>query len=96
MANGAPSSTDILNSAALGPRRVSGDAGAAEQYSLTELIAYDRYAKSLIAANTRRRGLRYTRTVPDGATARMMQVGQYQYWGWWPGPYGGAVPMWVP
>jgi len=37
---------DALEAAALGPRRVKGDAGEVEQYDLADLIEADRHVKA--------------------------------------------------
>lgn len=57
-----------LSAALAGPAKVTGDAGAVEQYPLVDLIAAHRYLAELAlgAAGTRTRGLRFNRLIPDG------------------------------
>lgn len=49
-----------------GPQRVSGDAGSAESYSLTELIKMKQFLAGKVAGVKVNRGLRFTRLIPDG------------------------------
>jgi hypothetical protein len=55
-----------LAAAVLGPKRVKGDAGEVEQFSMDELIAAEKYLKSLDAGSKARRGLRFTKLLPPG------------------------------
>lgn len=55
-----------LVSAAQGPLKVAGDAGSVEQHTLDELIKADQYLAAKDAASKGRRGLRFTRLIPDG------------------------------
>lgn len=63
----ATAASDALNAAIQGPAKVSSDAGSVEQHPLSELIRADQYMASKCAASKRRRGLRFTRLIPDGA-----------------------------
>lgn len=53
---------------AQGPAKVAGDAGSVEQHKPTEQIAADRYLAAKEAAKSKRRGLRFNKLVPPGAT----------------------------
>lgn len=53
-------------SAASGPAKVSGDAGSVEQHPLPDLIAADRYVRSIDAAKRPNRGLKFAKLVPPG------------------------------
>lgn len=87
-------STDETTSAAAlvaaltGPRKASGDAGSVEQFSVTELIAADRYVIGKVAAQQRRRGMRFNRLVPSGTVGRRgFELGggsgnDFGGWGW--------------
>lgn len=69
VANAENSVTALVN-ASLGPRRVQGDAGMVEQYSLKELIAVSQYLASIAAGKLRNRGLRFNKLVPPGTVER--------------------------
>jgi hypothetical protein len=56
-----------LSAALQGPARVSSDAGEVEQFPIGDLIKADQYVAAKCAAGKARRGLRFTRLVPDGA-----------------------------
>lgn len=64
----ADASLAALLAALAGPKRVAGDAGEVEQYSLKDLMEVHRYLAAQCAATNGRRGLRFTRLVPEGAT----------------------------
>ena len=53
---------------AQGPAKVTGDAGSIEQHSPSEQIAADRYLTAKEAAKSKRRGLRFNKLVPPGAS----------------------------
>ena len=53
---------------AQGPAKVASDAGSVEQHKPTEQIATDRYLAAKEAAKSKRRGLRFNKLVPPGAT----------------------------
>lgn len=59
-----------LVNALTGPRRVTGDAGSVEQFTLAELIAANNYLQAQAAGATRNRGLRFNRLVPPGTSGR--------------------------
>jgi hypothetical protein len=52
---------------AQGPAKASGDAGSVEQHPLPDQIEADRYLASKTAANSKSRGLRFTKLAPPGA-----------------------------
>jgi len=49
-----------------GPASVSSDAGTVQQHSIPDQIEAANYLAGIAAANSRRRGLRFNRLVPDG------------------------------
>lgn len=51
-----------------GPAKASGDAGSVEQHQLTEQIEADRYLSAKKAAQSKKRGLRFNKIVPPGAS----------------------------
>jgi hypothetical protein len=53
---------------AQGPAKASGDAGSVEQHKLTDQIEADRYLRSKAAAQSKKRGLRFNKLVPPGAS----------------------------
>jgi hypothetical protein len=53
---------------AQGPAKVAGDAGSVEQHKLAEQIEADRYLASKEAAKDKKRGLRFSKLVPPGAS----------------------------
>lgn len=57
-----------IETAAAEPRKAQADGVAAEAHSLTDQIAADRYLKSVAAASTPRRGLRFNRVVNPPAS----------------------------
>lgn len=61
-------SEKLATIATTGVSEVSGDAGSTKLYSLTEMIAAEKYlrAKSA-AANSPRGGLRFVKLIPPGA-----------------------------
>jgi hypothetical protein len=62
--------SSVIAGAVQGPKRVSGDAGSAEQFDLKDLIAADQYLSNKQAAAGRNRGLRFNKLVPDGTAGR--------------------------
>lgn len=59
---------NAIAEALAGPRRASGDAGEVESHSLESLIKMKQFLSSgATAASNKRRGLRFTRFVPDGS-----------------------------
>jgi len=56
----------MIATSASGPSKVSGDAGSVEQHPLPDLIAADRYVKSLAAASRPARGVKFMTLVPPG------------------------------
>ena len=59
---------DTIRDNAAGPAKASGDAGSMEQHKLADQIEADRYLASKKAAAQKRRGLRFTKLVPPGAS----------------------------
>jgi hypothetical protein len=59
---------NTIRQSAQGPAKASGDAGSVEQHKLSEQIAADRYLASKGAADKPKRGLRFNKLVPPGAT----------------------------
>jgi hypothetical protein len=59
---------DAIRTNAEGPAKAAGDAGSVEQHKLTEQIAADRYLASKEAVQSKRRGLRFSKLVPPGAS----------------------------
>jgi hypothetical protein len=57
---------DTIQENAVGPAKVSGDAGSVEQHNLADQIAADRYLAAKDAAKKKRRGLRFNKIVPPG------------------------------
>jgi len=55
-----------LIAALSGPKRVKGDAGEVEQYSIAERIAARKFLASQCASDNPRRGLRITKLIPPG------------------------------
>lgn len=53
---------------AQGPAKASGDSGSMEQHKLSDQIEADRYLNSKDAAQSKTRGLRFTKLVPPGAS----------------------------
>lgn len=51
-----------------GPAKASGDSGSVEQHKLADQIAADRYLCTKEAANSKKRGLRFNKLVPPGAS----------------------------
>jgi hypothetical protein len=58
--------TTAINTALLGPKKVSGDAGSVEQHDIGEMIEADRYLRTRCVTESPRRGLRFTKLVPPG------------------------------
>ncbi len=63
-------STAALVTAMAGPMKVKGDAGEVEQYPLSDRIAADKYLAGKCATTSARRGLRFTRLIPEGTVNR--------------------------
>ena len=59
---------ETIRENAEGPAKVSTDAGTVEQHSLTDQIAADRYLASKKGLKSKRRGLRFDKLVPPGAS----------------------------
>lgn len=57
------------------PAKASGDQGSMEARSIPDLIMAHRYLAGLAAAKTGRKGVRYTRLIPEDA-ARMFNCGR--------------------
>lgn len=53
---------------AQGPAKAAGDAGSVEQHPLPDQIKADRYLSSKAAAQSKKRGLRFSKFVPPGVT----------------------------
>lgn len=54
---------------ALGPKKSTGDTGSIEQFTVEELIAYDKYMKGVAAVDVQptSRGLRFNKIIPGGS-----------------------------
>lgn len=52
---------------AAAPRRVQGDSGSAEQHSIPDQIAADKYRRSTAASASRKLPIRYVRVNTGGA-----------------------------
>jgi hypothetical protein len=59
---------DAILENALGPKKVSGDAGSVEQHSLQDQIAAERFLQSKKATRKPGLGIRLTKLSPDGTT----------------------------
>lgn len=59
---------DALATNAVGPAEVSGDAGSVKQHSLKDQIEAAKFICGAAAANTARRGVRFTKLVPPGVS----------------------------
>ena len=59
---------DAILENALGPKKVSGDAGSVEQHSLLDQIAAERFLESKKATRKPGLGIRLTKLSPDGTT----------------------------
>ena len=59
---------DAILENALGPKKVSGDAGSVEQHSLQDQIAAERFLESKKATRKPGLGIRLTKLSPDGTT----------------------------
>lgn len=53
---------------AQGPAKATGDAGSVEQHKLADQIAADKYLASKEATRSKKRGLRFNKLVPPGAS----------------------------
>lgn len=58
---------DEIRENATGPAKAAGDSGSVEQHRLSEQIEADRYLAGKAAANSKSRGLRFTKFIPPGA-----------------------------
>ncbi len=56
-----------IATAGQGPQTVTGDAGSVTMYPVADLIKLHQYLTGICAAGNPRRGLRFTRMVPEGA-----------------------------
>lgn len=59
---------DTIRQSAQGPAKATGDAGSVEQHPLPDQIEADRYLASKDAAESKKRGLRFNKLVPPGAS----------------------------
>jgi hypothetical protein len=59
---------DAILENALGPKKVSGDAGSVEQHSLKDQIEAERFLQSKKASRKPGLGIRLTKLSPDGTT----------------------------
>jgi len=59
---------DAILENALGPRKVTGDAGSVEQHSLPDQIAAERFLESKKASRKQGLGIKLTKLSPDGTT----------------------------
>ena len=59
---------DAILENALGPKKVSGDAGSVEQHSLKDQIEAERFLQSKKATRKPGLGIRLTKLSPDGTT----------------------------
>lgn len=59
----------VISDAAQKPASASGDGQSVTQHPLPNLIEADRYVKGQQAATRRRRGLRFSKIEPPGATS---------------------------
>lgn len=59
---------DTIRQNAQGPAKATGDAGSVEQHPLPDQIEADRYLASKDAAASKKRGLRFNKLVPPGAS----------------------------
>jgi len=67
--NSSPSNLkDAILENALGPKKVTGDAGSVEQHSLQDQIAAERFLASKKASRKPGLGIRLTKLSPDGTT----------------------------
>jgi len=61
-----PELRDTILENALGPKKVTGDAGSVEQHSLQDQIAAERFLQSKKAMRKPGLGIRLTKLSPDG------------------------------
>jgi hypothetical protein len=59
---------DAIRENALGPKKVTGDAGSVEQHSLKDQIEAEKFLASKEASRRPGLGIRLTKIVPDGTT----------------------------
>jgi hypothetical protein len=59
---------DTIRDNAMGPKKVTGDAGSVEQHSLRDQIEAERFLASKEATKRPGLGIRFTKLVPDGTT----------------------------
>jgi hypothetical protein len=59
---------DAIRDNAIGPKKVTGDAGSVEQHSLRDQIEAERFLASKEATKRPGLGIRLTKLVPDGTT----------------------------
>jgi hypothetical protein len=79
-----------LATVAAGPKSVSGDAGSVVTHSIPDLIAASNYLMAIAAKNSPRRGVYFTRLIPDATVTgpRRCQPGPWLGSSWngysWP------------
>jgi hypothetical protein len=61
----AQSVVDRIATSGIGPQSVSGDAGSVTNYPIRDMIAAANYLYGLAAARTPRRGVMFSRLIPD-------------------------------
>lgn len=59
--------SDSIEENAKGPKRMKGDSGEAEQHSLPDQIAADKYLRSRRAANRGFGAIKHTKLIPPSA-----------------------------
>ena len=64
--NDKPDLNETILETASGPKKVSGDVGSVEQYSISDLIAADKYLASKEAAKGHGLGIKLSKIEPDG------------------------------
>lgn len=62
--------SQAIMDAVTSPAVMKGDAGEVTERSLSDLIQADRYVAAKTAATNGRRGLRFSRLIPDGTVQR--------------------------
>ena len=58
--------SDKIEEVAEGPAEVSGDQSSVKSQDISKLIEADRYLATKTAMGTTKRGIRFTKLVPDG------------------------------
>lgn len=59
---------DAIHENAVGPAKAAGDTGSVEQHKLADQIEAAKFLASKDAASANRRGLRFNKLVPPGAS----------------------------